>query len=314
MANLKNHLIKICDEIIAENNKDFNLDRFQNTGISNHFLNEKEVQLKIGLELLKNQDLKLNNNLKFEKKISNQELNKNDYLDVFLFHNDKKIGIELKFKTKGFLSNEEKLKIDFNYFYTNQGAETNGHHSFFWDLHRLNSLIEKDEIDEGYQIFITNDSSYWTDKIKDEVRKFTIEVFDGKPHISKEKKSINSNAFKMSQSTPFKKDGMALPNWTSVDDIKGQNDKINPYKLLKNNLQKKVDNGSLLYSTKKIQLKYVVDEKIEWRPDTITHNGIKQKNPAKIKEGKQLFEIKSKKSSKTKAVSKFAYVIIKLKK
>ena len=156
--NIKEQLTKICEDIIKENNKDFNNNEYEATGISNHIFDEKGVQMKIGLELINK--LKLDNKLQFERKILNEIHQKKDYLDVFLFHNNKKIGIELKFKTKGIEDEAE----DFNYYFSNQGAGTNGQHSFFWDLHRLNDFIERDEIDEGYQIFITNDYTYWNEK------------------------------------------------------------------------------------------------------------------------------------------------------
>ena len=117
----------------------------------------------------------LNHNLQFERKIFNKVIGKKDYLDIFLLHKDKRIGIELKFKTKGISVKKEgqnvvdeiatrEKKEKFKYHFSNQGAETNGHHSFFWDLHRLNDFINKKEIDLGYQIFITNDPSYWKEK------------------------------------------------------------------------------------------------------------------------------------------------------
>tara|TARA_Y100000739_G_scaffold169137_1_gene147038 strand:+ start:131 stop:1003 length:873 start_codon:yes stop_codon:yes gene_type:complete len=284
--NLKEQLTKICEDIIKENNKDFNHIEYEATGISNHILNEKGVQMKIGLELIKK--LKLHNKLQFEKKIINNELQKKDYLDVFLFHNNKKIGIELKFKTKA---------ID-GTFFSNQGAETNGQHSFFWDLHRLNDLVDREEIHEGYQIFITNDSSYWKEK-KSNLTKYLIKIKKdtGKPYIytSKEKEQNNSDKFNMTDLTQFKKDGMPPPNWTSVDKIAGQKAK-DPLKMLRENLNKKVEENKLLYCKEEIKLKHVIDEHILWKRD-LTES-----------------QIKSSKSPKTKKVSKFAFIIVELKK
>ena len=257
--NLKEQLTKICEDIIKENNKDFNHIEYEATGISNHILNEKGVQMKIGLELIKK--LKLHNKLQFEKKIINNELQKKDYLDVFLFHNNKKIGIELKFKTKA---------ID-GTFFSNQGAETNGQHSFFWDLHRLNDLVDREEIHQGYQIFITNDKSYWKKKETGNAGKFIIKIdkeLKGNteeitPYISKEKEPNNSHKFNMSQGTPLIKKGMNPPNWLSIDDIQGQKDK-DPHTALSKNLKKKLNKGKLMYSTQEIKLEHVVDEHILW--------------------------------------------------
>jgi len=49
--NIKEQLIKICKDIIKENNKEFNFIDYEATGISNHIFDEKGVQMKIGLEL-----------------------------------------------------------------------------------------------------------------------------------------------------------------------------------------------------------------------------------------------------------------------
>ena len=292
--NIKEQLTKICEDIIKENNKDFNNNEYENTGISNHIFDEKGVQMKIGLELINK--LKLDNKLQFERKIVNEIHQKKDYLDVFLFHNNKKIGIELKFKTKGI--EDEKVRKDFNYYFSNQGAGTNGQHSFFWDLHRLNDFIERDEIDEGYQIFITNDYTYWNEKENSNATKggFIIKINkELKPYISIERESNNSHEFKMTHKTPFIKDGMNPPNWISVDNIKGQNAK-DPHTTISENLNKKIKKGKLLYSTQEIKLNHVVDDDILWKPEL----------------AKKM--IKSSKSSKTKKVSKFAFLIVELKK
>ena len=167
MNGIRDTLIEICEDIVEENNKILDQEEYKNTGISNHIFSEKSVQMKIGFELINK--LKLDNKLQFERKIFNEKLQKKDYLDIFLFHKGKKIGIELKFKTKGIKKN---LQKDFNYYFSNQIAHTNGKHSFFWDLHRLNDLVEREEIHQGYQIFITNDKSYWEKKRKRKCRKF----------------------------------------------------------------------------------------------------------------------------------------------
>ena len=77
--NIKEQLTKICEDIIKENNKDFNNNEYETTGISNHIFDEKGVQMKIGLELINK--LKLDNKLQFERKIVNEIHQKKDYLD-----------------------------------------------------------------------------------------------------------------------------------------------------------------------------------------------------------------------------------------
>ena len=297
--NIKEFLIKICEDIVEENNKILDQEEYKNTGISNHIFSEKSVQMKIGLELINK--LKLDNKLQFERKIFNEKLQKKDYLDIFLFHNNKKIGIELKFKTKGI---EKNLQKYFNYYFSNQIAYTNGRHSFFWDLHRLNDLVDREEIHQGYQIFITNDKSYWKKKETGNAGKFIIKIdkeLKGNteeitPYISNKEEPNNSHTFNMSQGTPLIKKGMNPPNWLSIDDIQGQKDK-DPHTALSKNLKKKLNKGKLMYSTQEIKLEHVVDEHILWKP------GIGEKT-----------KLKSSKSSKPIIVSKFAFIIVELKK
>ena len=197
------------------------------------------------------------------------------------------------------------MQRDFNYYFSNQGAGTNGQHSFFWDLHRLNDLVDREEIHQGYQIFITNDCSYWIKKEKKEktTNKFIIKIdkeLKGNteeitPYISNKEEPNNSHTFNMSQGTLLIKKGMNPPNWLSIDNIQGQKDK-DPHTALSKNLKKKLNEGKLLYSTQEIKLEHVVDEHILWKPELAEN------------------KIKSSKSSKPIIVSKFAFIIVELKK
>ena len=299
MSGIRDNLIEICEDIVEENNKKLDQEEYKNTGISNHIFSEKSVQMKIGFELINK--LKLDNKLQFERKIFNEKLQKKDYLDIFLFHKGKKIGIELKFKTKGIKKN---LQRDFNYYFSNQIAHTNGKHSFFWDLHRLNDLVEREEIHQGYQIFITNDKSYWGKKERGNAENFIIKINkelkgnneEIKPYISDKEEPNNSHKFNMSQGTLLIKKGMNPPNWLSIDNIEGQKDK-DPRTALSKNLEKKFNKGKLLYCTQEIKLEHVVDEHILWKPEV-----------------DEVTELRSSKSLKPIKVSKFAFVILELEK
>ena len=299
MNDIRDTLIEICEDIVEENNKIFDQEEYKNTGISNHIFSEKSVQMKIGFELINK--LKLDNKLQFERKIFNEKLQKKDYLDIFLFHKGKKIGIELKFKTKGIKKN---LQRDFNYYFSNQIAHTNGKHSFFWDLHRLNDLVEREEIHQGYQIFITNDKSYWEKKERGNAENFIIKINkelkgnneEIKPYISDKEEPNNSHKFNMSPGTLLIKKGMNPPNWLSIDNIEGQKDK-DPRTALSKNLEKKFNKGKLLYCTQEIKLEHVVDERILWKPEV-----------------DEVTELRSSKSLKPIKVSKFAFVILELEK
>ena len=320
MSGIRDTLIEICEKIIEQNNNPYK----EHKGISNHIFDEKGIQMyvgweltkKLGLEVIEN-DKEHKLNLQFERKIFNKVIGKKDYLDIFLLHKDKRIGIELKFKTKGISVKKEgqnvvdeiatrEKKEKFKYHFSNQGAETNGHHSFFWDLHRLNGFINKKEIELGYQIFITNDPSYWKKKIEGKPKGYII-VNKGLK-ISEKKEQNNSHKFQMSHETSLDKK-MEAPNWTSVDGIKGQK---NGPKTLNENL-KKMRKEKKLYCQTDIDLEHVVDEKIEWLPQKIKHLREEQDNPARSKEEKnKTFYLEA--DDKKHAINKFAFVIVELEK
>ncbi len=324
MSGIRDTLIKICEEIIEQNNNPYK----EHKGISNHIFDEKGIQMYVGWELTKKlglyessikssmekypNDKEHKLNLQFERKIFNEVIGKKDYLDIFLLHEDKRIGIELKFKTKGISINKKgqqvvdeiatrEKKEKFKYHFSNQGAETNGHHSFFWDLHRLNDFINKKEIELGYQIFITNDPSYWKEKTKG--KKGYIIVNQGR-EISEEKEENNSHKFQMCHDSSIDKK-MDAPNWTSVDSIKGQNE---GRKKLVENLKKK---KKKLYCQTDIDLEHVVDDKIEWLPQKIKHLREVQDNPARSEnEKKKTFDLVA--DDEKQAITKFAFVIVEL--
>ena len=104
MSGIRDTLIEICEKIIEQNNNPYK----EHKGISNHIFDEKGIQMYVGWELTKKLGLEVSSNdkehklnLQFERKIFNKVIGKKDYLDIFLLHEDKRIGIELKFKTKG---------------------------------------------------------------------------------------------------------------------------------------------------------------------------------------------------------------------
>lgn len=321
MHSIKKELITICEEVIEHNNKPY---IESEGGISNHIFDEKGLQMYVGLELTKKLNLYNNkrklHNLQFEKKIINEDYDKKDYLDIFLFHNEKKIGIELKFKTKGFHSSQnssskkdlistKKKQEMFNYYFSNQGAETNGKHSFFWDLHRLNNLIKKKEIDLGYQIFITNHPSYWSNKKHVPNKKYIIELKNRKAQISATKKANNTGKFEMSHGTQLTKK-MCPPNWLSVDNIYGQKSGLEKLQI---NLMKIQEKQKILFCEKEIELENITDEKIEWLPLKIKHIGKEYDNPARSQKNKnKKFNLLAE-NEKKEMITKFAFTIVELK-
>ena len=124
---------KSCQSIILENNR------------KEKYLNEKSIQMKIAFDIWKNSGIEP----ELEKCFNYDEINKK-YTDIY-FEGKSRIGIEIKFKTKKIGS----LK------YVNQGAQTNGKLNSVKDIYRLLSLKNKNEINSGFFVFITNDYLYW---------------------------------------------------------------------------------------------------------------------------------------------------------
>ena len=119
-----------------------------------HYYNEAQIQHKIGIELYKKFGIEMTvewgvphveNDLKSEKR----------RIDIMLEIGGKKIGIELKYKTKAVVGEE----------YANDGADNNNKFDFFKDVQRLEDLKEEKDkkfhIEKGFAIFITNDHLYW---------------------------------------------------------------------------------------------------------------------------------------------------------
>lgn len=170
----KELLIDITKKIISNNNEPLEKNNFKEKGIRNHIYNEEGVQLRIGFDLLNELDLK--GNIEFEKLYHNIEKGRKEKTDIYFFYNGFKIGIELKFKTWGLRKKDtsnntpdHNARKNKGYYFEWQGAWPNGRHDFYYDIHRLNNLIDKKIIDIGYQIFITNDKEYFK-KVKDSKR------------------------------------------------------------------------------------------------------------------------------------------------
>lgn len=118
---------------------------FTNQTVNSAFYSEASVKYKLAIELYR--ELKIFSIL--ECKIPG----KREYLDLFFIHNDRRYGIELKYKTKSVKNSE----FDF----LNQGAQNNGRYDFIKDIYRLENYINNKFIDLGFAVFITNDNLYW---------------------------------------------------------------------------------------------------------------------------------------------------------
>jgi hypothetical protein len=80
------------------------------------------------------------------------------YLDIFIELFGKRIGIELKYRTKELVRKVN----DENYFLKSHVAIDLGRHAFCKDIERLETLLKEGELDLGYTIFVTNDPLYWS--------------------------------------------------------------------------------------------------------------------------------------------------------
>ncbi len=121
---------------------------------NNQFCSEKDFQFSLAWEIkskLKNTEVILEYPYKDDDKIM--------YIDICVIHNGKKYFIELKYKTKKEKINRYGEEIEL----ANQFAQDLGRYSFCKDIERLESI--KDSA-SNYAIFLTNDSSYWTERQK----------------------------------------------------------------------------------------------------------------------------------------------------
>ncbi|QST00992.1 hypothetical protein IMZ31_05320 [Pontibacillus sp. ALD_SL1] len=80
------------------------------------------------------------------------------YLDILAVIDGYKYAIELKYKTKQFdhMLEEEEFSL------ITQGAQDTGRYDVLKDLVRLEKMVAEGVVDEGFLIFLTNDSSYYS--------------------------------------------------------------------------------------------------------------------------------------------------------
>ncbi len=91
---------------------------------------------------------------------------KKDYTDIILEKGGVRIAIELKYKT----ALVEDLSL------SNHGAVDLGTYDFMWDIKRLQTLTDKNDVSvkkhctRGYAVILTNDCNYWRDNVNNENR------------------------------------------------------------------------------------------------------------------------------------------------
>lgn len=100
-------------------------------------------------------------------------------IDLAVRGKDRVIPIELKYKTKDATVHDRRFDEDFSL--ARQGAYDAGTYRFVRDITRVESIVEAYET-EGYAIFLTNDSAYWTEGDADAVYD-PFRIYDGR-HLS----------------------------------------------------------------------------------------------------------------------------------
>ena len=89
----------------------------------------------------------------------------NVYIDLFIREpSGRRLAIELKYKTRTEIAVHEGEEFRLK----NQGARDLARYDFLWDVSRIERLIGQGEADSGCAIFLTNDSTYWTESKRGE--------------------------------------------------------------------------------------------------------------------------------------------------
>lgn len=114
--------------------------------------NEADFQHSLAWEIREMVDCKI----RLEQKLD-VEQNKRTYLDILTEHEGRKTAIELKYKMRGLhtVIDGEKFSI------SDQGAQDTGRYDVLKDLQRIEQMVMRSLVDEGYLIFLTNDRLYY---------------------------------------------------------------------------------------------------------------------------------------------------------
>jgi hypothetical protein len=124
------------------------------------FYSEKDFQFALAWEIQKCYD---KSNIRLEY-CPNPEMNA--HIDIIVELDNKYYPIELKYKTKKFIGEDNSE----NYFLKNQGAQDIGKYDYLKDIQRIerfSKMILNYEF--GFAILLTNDESYWKKDKKETV-------------------------------------------------------------------------------------------------------------------------------------------------
>ncbi|WP_409345981.1 hypothetical protein [Paenibacillus sp. MBLB4367] len=87
------------------------------------------------------------------------------YMDIWVVLGDKKMAIELKYKTKAV----ETVHQDEVFTLLDQKAHDCGRYDFLKDIMRLEHVVQKEPDTVGYAVLVTNDPAYWSEALSDTV-------------------------------------------------------------------------------------------------------------------------------------------------
>ncbi|WP_426449647.1 hypothetical protein ACP26L_32005 [Paenibacillus sp. S-38] len=118
------------------------------------FHNEADFQHSLAWELRQHYE----GEIRLEKRLD-LDPKRRTYLDIMLEIEGRRIAIELKYKMRAL---EHTVQGE-TFSLLNQGAQDIGRYDVLKDLQRLEQMVKKNLADEGYLIFLTNDTSYCID-------------------------------------------------------------------------------------------------------------------------------------------------------
>lgn len=125
------------------------------------FHNEADFQHALAWEIRESYDCKI----RLEKRMDIRA-GKRSYLDVWVEHQGKTYGIELKYKIRG----SEYVHDGETFSFLNQAAHDIGRYDVTKDLQRLEQMVSLGLVDEGVMILLTNDAAYYREP---SIEKFT---------------------------------------------------------------------------------------------------------------------------------------------
>ena len=103
-------------------------------------------------------------------------LPKRIYVDIWVTGQHRTAAIEVKYKTRVLKTTIGGETFDL----LDQKAQNVNRYSFLEDVQRLEEVVSSHRGVVGYAIFLTNERTYWTPPIKDQVRDVAFRLHDGR--------------------------------------------------------------------------------------------------------------------------------------